>query len=73
MSFREVDGQYTMMFKDNGVGMSEDLDLDRPSSLGLTIVNALTGQLGGTIGMGCNDGCEVSITFPARSTNGNGH
>jgi PAS domain S-box-containing protein len=73
VSFREVDGQYTMMFKDNGVGMSEDLDLDRPSSLGLTIVNALTGQLGGTIGMGCNDGCEVSITFPARSTNGNGH
>jgi two-component sensor histidine kinase len=73
VSFREFDGRYTMMFKDNGVGIPEDLDLDRPSSLGLTIVNALTGQLGGTIGLVRNGGCEVSITFPAHSTNGNGH
>jgi two-component sensor histidine kinase len=71
VSFREVDNQYAMVFKDNGVGMSEEIDFDRPSSLGLTIVKALTGQLGGTIDLGCNDGCEVSISFPAHSTNGN--
>jgi len=41
VSFREVDGQYTMVFKDNGMGISEDMDINRPSSLGLTIVNAL--------------------------------
>ncbi len=68
VSFREADGQYTMVFKDNGVGMSEYLDINRPSSLGLTIVNALTGQLGGKITMGKNGGREVSITFPAAST-----
>ena len=54
-----------MLFKDDGVGISEDVDINRPSTLGLTIVNALTDQLGGTIGMSRNDGCEVHITFPA--------
>jgi PAS domain S-box-containing protein len=74
VSFHEVDGQYTMVFRDNGVGMSEDLDFNRPSSLGLTIVNALTGQLRGAIVLGRNGGgCEVSITFPVPSTNGNKH
>jgi len=66
VSFWEADGQYTMIFKDDGVGFPEDLDVNRPSSLGLTIVNALTGQIGGTIELGSNGGCEVSITFPAK-------
>jgi len=66
ISFREVDGQYTMTFKDDGVGFPEDLDISHPSSLGLTIVNALTGQLGGTIVLGCNGGSEISIAFPAK-------
>ncbi len=66
ISFRKVDGQYTMIFKDDGVGLPEDLDISHPSSLGLTIVKALTGQLGGTISLGRNGGCEVTITFPAK-------
>jgi len=66
ISFREVDGQYDMAFKDDGVGFPEDLDTNRPSSLGLTIVNALIGQLGGTISLSRNGGSEISITFPAK-------
>ena len=66
ISFREVDGQYTMVFKDEGVGLPEDLDISHPSSLGLTIVNALTGQLGGAIDLGRNGGCEIILTFPAK-------
>jgi len=66
VSFREADGQYTMTFKDDGVGLPDDLDITHPSSLGLTIVNALTGQLGGTISLGRNGGSEISITFPAK-------
>ncbi|PKB64994.1 MAG: hypothetical protein BZY80_01385 [SAR202 cluster bacterium Io17-Chloro-G2] len=66
ISFREVDRQYKMVFKDNGVGFPEDLDISRPSSLGLTIVKALTGQLGGTIRLGRKGGSEISITFPDK-------
>ena len=65
IDFRLVDDQYTMIFKDDGVGLPEDLDISRPSSLGLTIVNALTGQIGGTIHLSRNGGSEISITFPA--------
>ena len=70
ISFREVDGQYTMVFKDDGVGIPEDLDISRPSSLGLTIVNALVGQLDGAIDIGRNGGSEICITFPAKQTKG---
>jgi len=51
-----------MLFKDDGVGISEDVDL---TTLGLTIANALMDQLGGTSGMSRSDGCEVHITSPA--------
>ena len=70
ISFREMNGQYTMVFKDDVVGLPEDLDISRPSSLGLTIVNALVGQLGGTIALGRNGGAEVRITFPCEQTKG---
>ena len=70
ISFKELDGQYTMIFKDDGVGLPEDLDMKHPSSLGLTIVNALTGQLNGAIDLGRNGGTEIRITFPAMQTKG---
>ena len=70
ISFRETDGQYTMIFKDDGVGFPEDLDVSHPSSLGLTIVKALTGQLGGTMELARNGGSEISITFPVKQTKG---
>ena len=68
ISFRKIDGQYTMIFKDDGVGLPQDLDIRHPSSLGLTIVNALTGQLGGAIDRGHNGGTEINITFPSKQS-----
>ena len=56
-----------MIFRDNGVGLPRHLDVRRPSSLGLTIVNALVGQLSGAIDLGRNIGTEISITFPVKA------
>ena len=66
ISFRAIDGQYSMIFKDDGVGFSEDLDISCQFSLGLSIVNAFTRQLGGAIEFVRNGGSEVRITFPAE-------
>ena len=55
-----------IIFKDDGVGLPENLDISHPSSLGLTIVNALTGQLNGAIDLMRNGGTEISITFPIK-------
>ena len=65
IGFRLTDGQYVMVFKDNGVGFPHDMNIASPTSLGLTIVNALTEQLGGAINFTRNGGSEVKITFPA--------
>ncbi len=59
-----------MAFKDDGVGFPEDPDISGQSSLGLIIVNALTGQLGGTIDLGRHGGAEVKITYPVKYTKG---
>ena len=71
IKFRESGGQCTMIFKDDGVGIPEGLDISHPSSLGLTIVNALTGQLGGNIDISRNGGSEVRITFPVTGESQN--
>jgi len=47
--FHEDNGQYKMVFMDDGVGMPWLLNLSCPSTLRLTIVNALIGQLKGTM------------------------
>ena len=70
VSFLEADGQYTMVIKDNGVGFPDGVDISHPSSLGLTIVDALVRQLGGTIEIIPSGGSEISITFPAKTTEG---
>jgi two-component sensor histidine kinase/putative methionine-R-sulfoxide reductase with GAF domain len=72
VKFQEADGRYNMVFKDDGIGLPENLDINQPSSLGLTIVNALVGQLQGTFNYCHNGGCEVSITFPAEGLNRGG-
>jgi two-component sensor histidine kinase/putative methionine-R-sulfoxide reductase with GAF domain len=67
VSFHEDDGQYKMVFMDDGVGMPGQLDLSCPSTLGLTIVNALIGQLKGTMELDTGGGCKISITFPVKT------
>jgi len=67
VSFYEDNGQYKMVFMDDGVGMPGLLNLSCPSTLGLTIVNALIGQLKGTMVLDTGGGCKISITFPVKT------
>ena len=64
--FSLVGGQYILTYKDDGIGLPDKIDINHPSSLGLTIINALTGQLGGTIDRVGNTGSEINITFPVK-------
>ncbi|MCZ7524996.1 MAG: sensor histidine kinase [Acidimicrobiia bacterium] len=50
---------------DDGVGLPEDFSLERSMGLGLSIVHALvTGELGGSIEMGNDDGARVVVRLP---------
>jgi len=51
--------------KDNGVGIPEDIDIDRTDSLGLKLVrNLVYRQLRGKLQLRCDHGTTIRISFP---------
>jgi PAS domain S-box-containing protein len=66
VSLRPIgDGKLLLIAQDNGVGFEGGLELDRLSSLGLTIVTTLVRQLKGSMEVATEGGVQVAITFPA--------
>jgi two-component sensor histidine kinase len=65
----EQDGQeHVLTIQDNGAGPPEGFDPARSPSLGLRIVRAMAGQLGGRFEMLRGDGWTVCrLTYPART------
>ncbi len=56
-----------LSIEDDGVGLPEDFSLEETSSLGLSIVSTLVGELGGQISLGPRDdgpGTRVVVTVP---------
>lgn len=60
---KKGDHQIYMAVQDNGIGFSATLDLNT-SSLGLTIIMTLVGQLKGEIQLRRQDGTCFELTFP---------
>lgn len=54
---------------DNGVGLPVGLDWRQSPSLGLRLVQILTGQLRGTVETGTSPGAEFRVTFPLTGLN----
>jgi two-component sensor histidine kinase len=59
----EPEGWLKLTVQDNGVGLSEDLDLRRSNSLGLKLVDSLVRQLDAKIEIGRKGGARFSIHF----------
>ena len=57
------DHQATLVVGDNGIGLSEDLDLGSVESLGLQLVALLVRQLDGTVELERRDGTAFRMTF----------
>ncbi|HLP40180.1 MAG TPA: PAS domain S-box protein, partial [Fibrobacteria bacterium] len=62
--FMEGEGRCHLSVKDDGVGLPEDLERRKASSLGLHIVETLAAQLGGEFGFRSNGGTEFHMEFP---------
>jgi two-component sensor histidine kinase len=58
--------RYTLLVRDNGIGIDGNIDLDRTDSIGLTIVRDLTLQLKGTLGIHNDNGTEIRVEFPKQ-------
>jgi PAS domain S-box-containing protein len=57
---------YTLAIKDNGIGLPAGFDHTRTGTLGLQLVEALTGQLKGTLKFFSGVGTEIVITFSKK-------
>ena len=51
--------------RDEGVGISGDLDIRKYESAGMTIINALVGQVNGRIELRCENGTDFRVVFPS--------
>ncbi|MBT4502187.1 MAG: sensor histidine kinase [Gemmatimonadetes bacterium] len=67
----EALGQIVVGVWDDGVGLPEEVNLERASSLGLTLVRQLTRQLRGEIILERNEGTNIQIVF-ANPDDGSG-
>ncbi len=57
------DGKYLLVVGDNGVGMPADFDIDRTSSLGLQLVQALAQQINSQVTVEREKGTVFKIEF----------
>jgi len=58
-------GNLCLVVRDDGVGFSKNVNLQKLDSLGLQLVNDLVDQLGGTLELDLNGGTSYQITFSA--------
>ncbi len=66
---RNSEGNHVLFVADNGVGFPEAFDFRNTTSLGLQLVNVLTGQINGKIELSKAEGTAFSITFPGTAEN----
>jgi two-component sensor histidine kinase len=60
----ENDDKIMLMVSDNGVGIPHNFDVLKTESLGLQLVQALSGQLGGNLEINKEQGTHFILTFP---------
>jgi PAS domain S-box-containing protein len=60
---KKSDGKFLLQISDNGVGLPEDINLEKSDTLGFQIVDALVRQIGGNITVNGKNGTCVEIEF----------
>jgi len=63
IDFTKDKEQYTLVVKDDGIGLPETVTLEETDTLGLQLINSLVGQIQGTITLDRASGTEYRITF----------
>lgn len=63
VDFYKEDDTIELVVSDDGVGFPEDLDFKNTKSLGLQLVNSLTGQIDGEINLKVDGGTKFTLRF----------
>lgn len=62
--------RFTLTVSDNGIGLPEDIDVDKTESMGFYLVHMLVKQLKGTINLDRSRGTGFTITFKKSENSG---
>lgn len=54
---------YSLLFKDNGIGFPENFDINKLNSVGFELINGLTKQLNGKLSISNDNGAIIQINF----------
>src|SRR4030095_902107 len=63
------DNTFSLTVSDNGIGLPENIDFRKTTSLGLQLVNTLVGQIDGSIEMENHQGACFNIKFGNKASN----
>jgi two-component sensor histidine kinase len=61
-------GHFVLVYRDNGVGLPQGIDMDYPASLGLRLITQLAIQLNGSVSYRFDGGAEFTILFTDAAT-----
>ncbi|MCD6273096.1 MAG: sensor histidine kinase, partial [Deltaproteobacteria bacterium] len=62
---KDDNGKLLLNIKDNGIGLTQDFNLQNADSLGLELVIMLVEQIDGSLDITGDEGTEVTIIFAA--------
>jgi two-component sensor histidine kinase len=63
IDFHRNDGLILLKIKDNGVGLPANIDVTATETLGMQLIQALTGQLDGNLDVERDNGTCFSVVF----------
>jgi PAS domain S-box-containing protein len=67
VSITRIPGDHLeLVVKDNGIGLTEDIDLSKPKSMGYHLIQIFVKQLRGKLEVTGQNGTEVRISFPSN-------
>ena len=67
ISATQADDHICIIVHDDGVGIPEDLDVYRTTSLGFKLIRSLVTQLNGSVSISSAHGTEVTVEFPVHT------
>ena len=62
----EENGRATISVQDDGIGLPDDFDFERVTTLGLQLVNLLAEELHGAVQINRQKGTRFTVSFPPR-------
>jgi two-component sensor histidine kinase len=63
ISLKQVEDKFELIISDNGIGLPEDININKIKSLGILLVKSLTEQIDGKISIHRKNGTQFNITF----------